>query len=227
MRHTTSAGVKRAVLSGVAASMIAVLCGCTGAETPDRAPRRTASAPVVLPGAPGDEPRVAGPAEVAKLGDEQAEPSDAGSRYVRMMIPHHQQALTMTAMAPTRAKNPQVRGLAERIDGAQGAEIGMMQAWLARNGVQPMPGDRVDERHKRMMGMATQEQLARLKASSGAEFDRMFLELMSRHHRGAVTMAVDLLKEGTDPQVRSMAKDVMASQRDEIAVMQGLLTEIG
>ncbi|MBA8825888.1 uncharacterized protein (DUF305 family) [Saccharopolyspora lacisalsi] len=211
---------------GVVVALAMVLVGsCTATRDSGRA--ESGSAPVVLPGAPGDRPRAASSSEIAELGDGKSEPSRAERRYVRMMIPHHRQALTMTDMAPERAKHPRVRGLAGRIGGAQRAEIGMMRGWLKRSGLRSKPDQSVDEQHRRMMGMATEEQLARLEASSGTEFDRLFLRLMTRHHEGAVTMAVDLLEKGTGPQVRSMAKDVMATQRDEIAVMEDLLTEIG
>ncbi|RCW43155.1 uncharacterized protein (DUF305 family) [Halopolyspora algeriensis] len=232
MRQSRVVASRALAVAAAVAMSVTVLNGCTstgstGAASTDTGQPSSSQAPVVLPGAPGDEPRVAGSAEMAELGAEQAEPSEAGIDYIRMMIPHHRQALTMTDMAPARAKNPRVRGLAERIGGAQQAEIDMMQAWLKRNDLQPVTDYHVDARHKRMMGMATREQLDRLKGSSGTEFDRLFLRLMSRHHEGAVTMAEDLLTKGTDPQVRSMAKDVIASQRDEIATMQQLLTEIG
>ncbi|MDR7300447.1 DUF305 domain-containing protein [Haloactinomyces albus] len=224
---TARAGTAGAAVAGVAVVSLMILGGCTSADPAGNPERTTSSAPVVLPGAPGDIPEVAGPAEVAELDAEQAEPSEAGIRYIRMMIPHHQQALTMTALAPTRAKNAQVRALAERIGGAQEAEIGMMQAWLERNELPRVSDPHVDAQHKRRMGMATPEQLDRLEASSGTRFDRLFLTLMSRHHEGAVSMAENVLEEGTDPQVRSMAKDVIASQRDEIAVMRELAENLG
>jgi uncharacterized protein (DUF305 family) len=71
--------------------------------------------------------------------------------------------------------------------------------------------------------MATAEQLAALKAASGPAFDKMFLELMTRHHEGAVTMAADLLQTGSDVFVEEMAQDVISTQQKEIGQMKAML----
>lgn len=196
--------------------------GASGSETSKRAP-------VILPGAPGDAPEVAGGDRPARL-DRDDGPAASSVDYVRMMIPHHQQALTMTALAPERAHSPEVRDIAGRIRGAQRAEIGMMQGWLRRHDQRPVPegsAREMPDRRRAGMGMATRAQMDRLRAASGADFDRRFLRLMIPHHEGAVRMAVDVLSESEDPLVRSMAKDVLATQRDEIAAMRRMLSRVG
>ncbi|GAA4884030.1 DUF305 domain-containing protein [Saccharopolyspora cebuensis] len=210
----------RSVL-GTAALALA-LTGCAAAE-PEPQP-----APVVLPGAPGDRPEVVTGAEVPARTEPR--PVAVEADYLRDMIAHHGQALEMTALAPERAAHPQVRALAERIGGAQGPEIDAMRGWLATHSLPEHPTGETHghghEGHTAMPGMATPEQLAALAAAHGAEFDRLFLDLMIAHHEGAVTMATDLLAEGRDPQVHAMAQDVLVTQRDEIATMQRLRHEL-
>jgi len=58
-------------------------------------------------------------------------PTDADLRFVRDMIPHHQQALDMTALVRARTESRALRLLAERIETAQRDEIAWMRAWLA------------------------------------------------------------------------------------------------
>lgn len=219
-----------AVVAVVATSVVAAGCTATVEQPPAGSSHEDSpSAPVIMPGAPGDEPQVASRAQLDRIG-EAAKPSHASVHYVHMMIPHHQQALAMTALAPRRADSPQVRGLAERIGGAQRAEIGMMQGWLERHGHQRVPeaaASEMSDHHRSTMGMATRAQMRQLKAVTGAEFDRLFLTLMITHHQGAVDMAVDVLAESEDPLVRSMAKDVVATQRDEIATMKRMLDTLG
>ncbi|GAA2773087.1 DUF305 domain-containing protein [Saccharopolyspora taberi] len=201
----------------VAALVAFVALGaCAPAEQPP-------AAPVVLPGAPGDEPKIATAEDLRQLA-RSAPPGTAEATYVTMMIGHHQQALDMTALAPTRAQHPKVRALAERIGGAQAPEIAMMQGWLAGHG-----GEHAAHGHDHgtMPGMATPEQLSQLAASNGKDFDRLFLQLMTTHHEGALTMATDLLTQGLDEQVHEMAQDVLATQTDEIATMRGLAAEVG
>jgi len=77
-----------------------------------------------------------------------------------------------------------------------------------------------------MPGMLTPEQLARLAAAKGADFDRLFLEDMIHHHEGALKMVADVFATpgaGQEPEVFRLASDVEADQRAEIARMQALL----
>lgn len=206
-------------ITGLAVALAAVVVsGCSSSEP---AAQPEAGAPVVLPGAPGDEPRVATADEVER-GQQGERSIEAEAEYLRMMIPHHQQAIEMTALAPDRAEHPEVRALAERIGGVQGPEIEMMRGWLSTHGA----AEHAEHDHAGMPGMATPEQLARLEHSRGAEFDRLFLRLMTAHHEGALTMATDVLTQGTDEQVHEMAQDVRATQSDEIATMRRLLAEL-
>ena len=194
-----------------------VVSGCS-AQQPETS---SASPPVVLPGAPGDEPRVVRSVEArADDGPMAAEVSYAGS-----MIEHHRQAVRMTELAATRAADPRVRALAERIGAAQPAEIGAMQGWLSTHGAggHGAGGHGNHAAHGGMPGMATPEQLRELADSRGARFDELFLRLMATHHEGALRMATDLLTTGHDEQLHEMAQDVLATQTDEIATMRRLL----
>ncbi|MCI2423899.1 DUF305 domain-containing protein [Saccharopolyspora sp. K220] len=199
--------------TGVALLLAAgVLGGCAAEQ---------ASPTVVLPGGPGDEPQVV--ASVAP----QASPSvDVEADYLRMMIAHHQQAVQLTALSPERAANAKVRALSERIGAAQGPEISAMQGWLASRSLDEHGGHGGHD-HASMPGMATPEQLAQLANSRGADFDRLFLQLMIAHHEGALTMATDFLTKGRDEQVHEMAQDVLVTQQDEINTMRALQTEVG
>ncbi|NSC25243.1 DUF305 domain-containing protein [Streptomyces albus subsp. chlorinus] len=76
--------------------------------------------------------------------------------------------------------------------------------------------------HGTMPGMATKAQLAQLRKADGKAFDQLFLTLMTTHHKGAVTMAVQVLEDGNDVRIEEMATDVMAQQRAEIRRMRKL-----
>ena len=71
--------------------------------------------------------------------------------------------------------------------------------------------------------------MARLEAASGAQFDRLFLELMIKHHAGALAMVDELFAEpaaGQDSEIYAFASDVEADQRMEIDRMSLLLQEL-
>jgi uncharacterized protein (DUF305 family) len=71
--------------------------------------------------------------------------------------------------------------------------------------------------------------MARLAAATGAEFERLFLELMIKHHDGALTMVSDLFANagaGQEPEIFAFASDVDADQRIEIDRMSAMLSEL-
>jgi uncharacterized protein (DUF305 family) len=148
----------------------------------------------------------------------------ADVRFMQNMIGHHAQAITMAAMAPTHGASNKLLKLAQKIDISQRDEIGMMKHWLTAR-QQAIPADH--EAHAMMMpGMLDATQLAQLDAARGADFDRLFLTYMIRHHRGALKMVEELFQSsgaGQDSDIFRFATDVDADQRDEIYVMQTLL----
>lgn len=78
-----------------------------------------------------------------------------------------------------------------------------------------------------MPGMATPEQIAQLRAASGVEAERIFLELMMAHHQGAVEMAEALLARSSNEVVSSLAQSIVDSQTAEMAVMEEMLAARG
>ncbi|WP_240981933.1 MULTISPECIES: DUF305 domain-containing protein [unclassified Streptomyces] len=212
---------RRAALAATLSALAVLALGAceSGSDhaAPEPAPTGTAAA-VLAPGRPGEPARRISPEEAASLLPDER-PNGADFRYVQMMVVHHRQALTMTALAPSRAGSPGVKKVAERIAAAQQPEIGAMEGWLTANGG---PRDQGAHDHHAMPGMATEAQLGRLKAAEGAAFDELFLELMVRHHEGAVTMAAEVLGQGNNIQVEEMANDVIAQQTAEINRMRSL-----
>ncbi|MGI6875687.1 DUF305 domain-containing protein [Amycolatopsis sp. 3B14] len=181
--------------------------------------------PVVVPGAPGEPARTL-PADEASSAVPANRHNDADVSYAQRMIMHHQQAIRMGELAPARAAREDVKGLAARITATQAPEITSMTAWLRQRGLE-VPGEHAGHHGSHaelgpMPGMATEEQLAALAAATGPEFDRMFLQLMTAHHEGAITMATEVLGAGADVFVEEMATDVIASQSDEVTRMRSM-----
>jgi len=63
--------------------------------------------------------------------------------FVRLMLPHHQAAIDMAKTQLLYGKDPQMRGLAQKIITAQQSEIELMQRWLkhqpAHSEINPTP----------------------------------------------------------------------------------------
>lgn len=153
----------------------------------------------------------------------------ADAEFLQGMIAHHAQAITMSALLPSRTKNSPLNSLAERIIVSQRDEIKLMRRWLLEHGAEAPDPVAHPEHHDHgalMPGMLTPEQITQLAAATGLEFERLFLEGMIRHHEGAITMVTALYATkgaAQDLVVYKTASDIEADQRAEIARMRALL----
>lgn len=154
----------------------------------------------------------------ARQGDHNA----ADVTFAKGMIPHHRQAVEMADLAATRAESADVKKLADEIKKAQDPEIKTLSGWLTSWGEQ-VPAEGGGHGDHDMSGMMTAEEMARLEKSSGKAFDTAFLQLMVKHHEGAVAMAKTEQSDGTYQPAKDMAGRIITSQSAEIARMNTLL----
>ncbi|MFC0626341.1 DUF305 domain-containing protein [Kribbella deserti] len=150
----------------------------------------------------------------------------ADVKFATDMIPHHQQAIEMAELANGKATAAAVKELAAAIKAAQDPEIRQLSGWLTAWG-EPVPTPGGHDGHDMsgsMPGMMTAQEMADLGKASGAAFDRMWLQLMIKHHRGAVVMAKTEQTSGQDAAAIALAKKIEADQNREIAAMQRLLS---
>ena len=181
-------------------------------------------------------------------GDETAVPGmdsvDVG--FCQDMGVHHLQAVTMAAIARERSTDRDVRALAFDIEGGQTAQFGMMSGWLnlwARPAHPDGPrmawlpdGASGHNTHTStagsgttalMPGMATTDEITRLRSLSGAEFDVYFLQLMVRHHQGGLPMARYTADHAGVAVVRNLAAKIVRAQTHDNNVMTKMLTDRG
>jgi len=164
--------------------------------------------------------------------------NDADVMFAQQMIPHHQQAIEMAQMAPSHAQNPKVKHLAAEIVVAQAPEIKTMTGWLHAWGkpvptgmpemMSPVPGMMGSPSPGMMSpvpGMMSPQDMSQLMAAHGAHFDRMFLQMMIRHHQGAVDMAKTEQARGLNPDAKKLAQQIETSQTAQIAQMQQMLEQ--
>jgi len=159
--------------------------------------------------------------------------------FAQSMIPHHEQAVEMADMALTAdsSASEDVQRLAEQIQAAQGPEIQQMTGWLESwgtpttmpgatdaDGMQGMDHSGHDMGGVMVAGMMTAEQMQQLEQASGEQFDDMWLTMMIAHHQGAIAMAQQA-QASSNPEVAALADAIVTAQREEIQVMQELLTE--
>ena len=153
--------------------------------------------------------------------------------FLTHMIVHHEQALEMTAMVPSRSQRAEFIRFARYLDGGQRSEIDHMKGLLRiaeERGLEiphhEMTGD------PPMAGMLSKAQMAALKEARGAEFERLWLEGMILHHQGALDMGLEEQKRQFETGRRPygldvLVEDIVVVQRAEITQMQTWLKEWG
>nr|WP_042195134.1 DUF305 domain-containing protein [Kibdelosporangium sp. MJ126-NF4]CEL21699.1 FIG00995041: hypothetical protein [Kibdelosporangium sp. MJ126-NF4]CTQ92479.1 FIG00995041: hypothetical protein [Kibdelosporangium sp. MJ126-NF4] len=171
--------------------------------------------------------------------------------FAQDMSTHHLQAVSMASWARDHTSDQVVKTLAFDIEGTQKGQVGMMagyldvwgqpesrppnrqaMSWMATNaagahqhGSNPEhPGMQPGQL---MPGMATQEELAKMRKMTGKELDVYFLQLMLRHHEGGLSMAQYGETHVALPPLRNLARTIVVSQSGEAQYMKSLLAERG
>lgn len=119
-----------------------------------------------------------------------------------------------SVVMPLQAQTPQVPGMMTMpATAASGMGKGHM----------PMDGNMMGHGSAGMKsGMDDmQSKMSAMKSTGNPDVD--FAMMMRVHHQGAVTMAEVELRDGKDPQMKKMAKAIIAAQKKEIAMFDKFL----
>jgi uncharacterized protein (DUF305 family) len=189
----------------VAAAVVIVLASCSGPSTPERT----------------------GPTGPSPTHDSRsAEHNAADVAFAEDMIPHHRQAVDMTAMVPSRSTNADLLVMATHISSDQQAEILTMKGLLAQWGVQDAPSHEnpKDQSGMHIAGMVDGATLNTIQSLSGPSFDALWMTSMISHHQGAIAMARNEIDQGRSSDAIKLAKMIISAQQREIAQMNHLLS---
>jgi uncharacterized protein (DUF305 family) len=143
--------------------------------------------------------------------------------FARNMMPHHQQAVDMSAMVPSHTADPGMLVIARDISSDQQAEIHTLTVLLGQWG-EPAAMDQGHGGMPAMRGMVDPGTMNQLESLDGSAFDALWMRSMIDHHQGAVTMAQDEIAHGQSQDAITMARNIVATQQREIAVMTHLLS---
>jgi uncharacterized protein (DUF305 family) len=144
--------------------------------------------------------------------------------FATNMIPHHEQALELSALVPDRSANPQVIKLAADISAAQTPEIETMKVFLVQWKENPDTGSgHGGHGAMSMQGMVDEATMAKVESLKGTEFDTLWLQSMIDHHQGAIEMAKAEIANGDNVDAVAMAKRIVSTQQAEIDQMKQML----
>lgn len=200
--------VRRTAVASVLALVLAGIAACSPGGPASQAPSASPPPPPAS-SAPAHPGGTVSPAH-----------NQADVQFVKMMVPHHQQALRMAKIVlPKQGLDPQVRQMAEKIQREQGPEIAMMQSWLANWNAGPAMSLK---QAQGMQGLLSQDDLTKLTQADGATASKLFLQEMITHHQGAVSMSQPEIRDGTNPQATKLAHSIVQSQQQQIQQMQSM-----
>jgi uncharacterized protein (DUF305 family) len=202
--YTDRSIIRRLSLIAVAgAGAVLLLTSCGGDDSTAGHESMTTSAPAVA----------------TASAQPSAQFNDADVEFAQMMIPHHEQAVGMAALADTRASDKAVKTLATKIKAAQEPEIKIMQGWLSAWGKSAHSGGMGHD----MPGIMSERDMKDLEAAKGRDFDKRFGEMMIAHHNGAIEMARTEQQQGAAPEAKELAKVIETTQQAEVAQLREIV----
>ncbi|MGY4103714.1 DUF305 domain-containing protein [Nocardia sp. R16R-3T] len=177
-------------------------------------------------------------------GNSEPDPGAVDIGFSQDMSAHHAQAVEMAGIALIGSTDNDVRRLAYDILTTQQGQIGRLQGWLQMWG---KPNQNVDgymgwmteqSGHSHsgadhpmpagpsasMPGMATTAELTTLRQATGPALDRMFLQLMLRHHQGGLAMIQYAAQHAETTAVRTLASTMATTQQGEAQLITTMLT---
>lgn len=134
--------------------------------------------------------------------------------FLSGMIAHHEGALAMAdelLRGTSKDVDAQVKTWAENIKKTQVKEIAQMKELLKKIG--GIDKDAYASMHKEMEVMLQEQR-------QGLDRGMAFVELMTPHHAGAVSMSLPALLHSTDSTVIALAKEIIRDQAEEIAAFR-------
>lgn len=155
--------------------------------------------------------------DMMKMMDGMAKTQDPDQDYSKMMVMHHQGAITMSQEELKNGKDSQMRDLATRIIAAQQAEIARFNIFLAGHQVQTPLVPAFNTRQ--MMAMDKMMRANDLRVITG-NTDRDFAQLMQDHHQSAIETSQAILDLGRHSETKVLAQEIIDSQMMEIKEMQ-------
>ena len=143
--------------------------------------------------------------------------------FIDAMVPHHRSAIEMAKTAQQAGlSSPALNGIALNIIDSQQQEIDLMLAWRKKwygsKQIDPNAGQELGM-SMADMGMSHNDNMNDLK---GSNIDGMFASMMIGHHEGAIRMAHMALDKAQHPEIKTLARRIIAAQKREVAIMKPL-----
>lgn len=147
--------------------------------------------------------------------------------FIIMMIPHHQGAIDMARVLLLYGKDREMLHLAQRVISSQQNELVVMQQWQEAHTIARTIKNEKSKPETPFSALLDKAHAAMHRKMEEAERtgdpDHDFAALMIPHHQGAIDMAQAFLQYGKDPELRTLAQQIIVEQQYEIQLMKAWL----
>ncbi len=165
---------------------------------------------------------------------------DADREFVAMMVPHHQGAIDMAQAELQYGHNEKLLRIAQEIVVEQLQEIAAMRLAIgepasptwATNGAHEAPAAAPqkatpgsDAAFVSRLNAAMDKMMTNMAVKPTGDVDHDFAAMMVPHHQGAIDMAQAELQYGQNPQLKTIAQEIIVGQIQEITLMRLALGE--
>jgi uncharacterized protein (DUF305 family) len=152
-------------------------------------------------------------------------------QFIDMMLPHHADGIKMAEMAVKKAQNAEVKAFAQKAVSMQREDSQRLEGFRNKFFAGATKADRIEMKGREMtmaeMMKMSQEDMQKLEKASGAEFDRTFLDIFTKHHQMAIDMATEEKNRGNQMDVKADAEKNIDQQTKDIGEMAALKKKVG
>lgn len=147
--------------------------------------------------------------------------NEADVVFARAMIPHGEQGATMSELVlEEKGLEPSVRAVAQELRDNRAVETDRLQQWVAKRG-EPVAAEAKHDHGGGEDGIATPTQIYALDEAKGSAAQTLYVEMMTKHHRGAMVAAREELAHGKSPVLVEFAQMVLRTREEQLKVLLG------
>jgi uncharacterized protein (DUF305 family) len=139
--------------------------------------------------------------------------------FARAMIPHGEQGATISELVlEEKGLEPSVQALAVELRDNRAAETDRLQQWVAERG-EPVAAEAKHDHGGGEDGIATPTQMYALDDATGSAAHTLYVEMMTKHHRGAMDAAREEIAHGKNPALLEFAQTVLRTREAQLTVL--------
>jgi uncharacterized protein (DUF305 family) len=139
-------------------------------------------------------------------------------QFLDTMIEHHQDAVNMAKPIVEKTDNRELKAFAAKIIADQNKEISQMKNWRKKWFAEKPPA--MNAEMPGMMDSMKGMNMKKMEAAGGRLLDMRFLDMMTKHHQGAITMSNEALEKAEHAEIKTLANQIIKAQEAEIKQMQ-------